>query len=127
MLIESINAKNPSDGERVFGKQTETRNSNMFRLATAAQQFGGGNGNKAVKQTEQSPHFGCVADNQIGLSDFGNKQGNRQADPGRHADQQQVQVGNCRVDVELHQTSQLDQCKNSECFAKQQGNENNEG
>ena len=75
----------------------------MFNLRFFSDQFGYSQRDEAVKQAEQRAHFGGVGNVAVGIGDFGDKQGNRQSDACRHADQQQIEVGDGVVDPELKQ------------------------
>lgn len=86
----------------------------MFNLRFFSDQFGYSQRDEAVEQAEQCAHFGGVGNAAVGIGDFGDKQGNRQSDACRHADQQQIEVGDGVVDPELKQTGNFDHQVNAE-------------
>ena len=98
----------------------------MFNLRFFSDQFGYSQRDEAVEQAEQCAHFGGVGNAAVGIGDFGDKQGNRQSDACRHADQQQIEVGDGVVDPELKQTGNFDHQVNAESFAGKKGNENDQ-
>ena len=85
-----------------------------------------GDGNKAVAEAEQSPHFGGFGNAVVRIGNFRDKQRNGETDARRQSDKQQIRIGNLFVYPETEQADKLNHGENARRFADQQRDKNNQ-